>query len=178
MAAKKKTQPIPSQDHISAALSGSILLAVSVSTVKLFNIWLLMTDEPLVGFTTAALFWVLGAATHFGTRDISAFRRVTALAFVYAIKIVPAFVYSVEAHAAKIHQFMPQNGSDAILSSFPAGANMGAASGIDVCDMMIFVFASHPPEVIAVIAVTFSFLVVGDVIAIVLEILHGNIAHE
>jgi hypothetical protein len=178
MAARKKTQPIPSQNYLSAALSCAILLAVSVSTVKLFKIWLLMTDEPLVGFTTAALFWVLGAATHFGTRALSAFRRVIALALVYGLKIVPAFVYSVEAHAAKIHQGMLQNGGDAIVNSLPVGTNVATTPGIDVCDMMIFVFGSHPPAVIAVIMVTFGFLVVGDIIAIVLEILHGNLDHQ
>ena len=138
-----------------------------------------MTDEPLVGFTTAALFWVLGAATHFGTRALGAFRRVIALGLVYALKIVPAFVYSVEAHAAKIRQVMLQNhAGDATLSSLSAGTNVGTTPGIDVCDMIIFVIGSHPPAVIAVIMVTFGFLVVGDVIAIVLEILHGNIDHQ
>lgn len=167
-----KTTGKPLNKYLLRVVSTSIMIAVTISTVKLFRIWLLMTGEPSVGFTTALLFWVLGTVAHFGTRALGTISRVMAFGLLYALKLVSSFIYSMLVHAPEIHQF--------VLNTKNLGRHLTLAgdftkSGGDVADMAIFLLGSHPSGIIAGICLTFGFLVVGDIMAIVLEILHRSL---
>jgi hypothetical protein len=158
-------------------IRGAILLAMTVSATKLFQVCTTLTrDERLAG-TTATIFW----ATCFVLQIILITRsrkRLFALFAVYTIKIVVAGLLTLGLHAQSVESQMPAGQASLLNSSGVSHFQIASvAQGSDwrnldtstLARMIVFLLSAWPPQLILELTMTFFAIFLGDICALLLE---------
>jgi hypothetical protein len=149
------------------ALSWAILLAISVSAVKLWK-----ACEEAIGASTATysvpvLFFLFAVAAHFAGKMLPPSARRRALVCTYFFKIVTSVTLSLTANAAMICGSATVSAGAASCAGIPEMGQFSAA--------LLALAGHHPPQVVVPVLIYLFFVILGDVLALALEFLHASV---
>lgn len=148
-------------------LSCAILLAISMSTVKLWEVCQLTIGASLASYTVPALFCVFAVLSHFSEKMLSTKARRAALTCTYFCKLVTSAALALHMQTDMICHAASKSGE---MVSCPGSGESGqfAATLVALC-------MHHPAQVTVPVMVSLFFLVLGDVLALALEFLYGSV---